>query len=145
MHWTAVEDLSLLATFQSGFPFFHPHISADAKGGRGANEIIQAVFFYTAVVRNDKCCLKFSNTNKQQLDVNTQKHFILVFSFKHFFRLEYNLEDYWSVIFQCWLRRAVCCCRHLIDTIQQAGVWTAPFSSTFFNSHFLFHGSFRRL
>ncbi len=60
MHWTAVEDLSLLATFQSGFPFFHPHISADAKGGRGANEIIQAVFFYTAVVRNDNAALNLA-------------------------------------------------------------------------------------
>lgn len=78
MHWTAVEDLSLLTTFQSGFPLFYPHIAADAKGGRGANDIIQAVIFYTAVVRIVKCCLKCNNTNKQQLDVNTHKHFILV-------------------------------------------------------------------
>ncbi len=80
---TAVEDLSLLTTFQSGFPLplFHPHIAADAKGGRGANEIIQAVSFYTAVVGIDKCCLSFNHTNKQQLDVNIHKHFIFVFSF----------------------------------------------------------------
>lgn len=88
-----MEDLSLLTTFQSGFPLplFHPHIAADAKGGMGANEIIQAVSFYTAVVGIDKCCL----TNKQQLDVNIHKHFIFVFSF--FLKkvhLDYNLEDY---------------------------------------------------
>lgn len=81
MNYTAVEDLSLLATFQSGFPLplFHPHIAADATGGREANEIIQAVSFYTAVVGIDKWCksLSFNHTNKQQLNVNILKHFSL--------------------------------------------------------------------